>query len=277
VNGFLSRQFAAPLLSLREAAEAVANQKFETRVEITSQDEFGELGLEFNRMVRGLWERQAMTRFVSQDVLDVVQKQVDPGQDVGRTTVSVLFSDIRGFTSLSEKISPEELVALLNEYFTRMEEAVKLHQGRIDKLVGDAMMAVFRNLPDSEHHALRAGRAAIEMRRALAGLNSDRKAQGLFPIENGVGINTGMVVSGRVGSLKGRLDYTVIGDTVNIAARLEKESVRAPRRIVISAETLVAMGGLGRVRFLDRVHLKGKDCLFPLYELMSISESAGKV
>lgn len=250
----------------------MARRDFTARVDIQSADEFGELGGVFNRMVQGLWEREAMTRFVSTDVLEVVGRKVDPGQEVSRTRVSVLFSDIRGFTTLSERISPEELVSVLNDYFTAMEACLTAHRGVIDKLVGDALMAVFRDQPGTDHHAVRAGRAALAMREALLAFNRDRQERGLFPIHNGIGINTGEVVAGRVGSRTGRLDYTVIGDTVNIAARLEKESVRAGSRIVISAATLVALGGRGRVRFLDRVLLKGKDQPFPLYELTRLAE-----
>ncbi len=272
---FLSLRFAEPLLKLRAAAESVEQQNYTIRVEIPGRDEFNELAGVFNRMVKGLYERQQMSRFVSGDVMEAVERGDDATREVSRITVSVLFSDIRGFTELSEKVDAAEMVRMLNAYFTAMETCIVDQGGRIDKYVGDAIMAVFRDVADREPHPLRCARAALAMREALRAFNRDRQFAGQFTIKTGIGINTGEVISGPLGSLSGRLDYTVIGDTVNTAARLEKESKQANRSgIVISPVTLAAIGSRAVAQPLGEVALKGKEKPMTVYELLDIRDGA---
>ena len=147
-----------------------------------------------------------------------------------------MFSDIRGFTALSEKLAPEPLVALLNEYLQAMTDIIFKHEGTVDKYVGDCIMAVFGAPKPHPDHARRAVAAALEMQSALLHLHEKRVAEGLPPLDMGVGINTGGMVVGNIGS-QDRLDFTVIGDAVNLAARVEGLNAEMNSCILITQST----------------------------------------
>jgi class 3 adenylate cyclase len=166
--------------------------------------------------------RARMNRYVPQNVVDQLLKVEGdlPAPHYSRE-VTVLFADIRSFTALSENMTPEEVIAMLNEYFDDMVEIIFRHHGILDKFVGDELMAVFGLLGQAEFGAENAIRAGMEMQERLRMLMAERRMQGQPVFRVGIGINTGPVVVGNVGS-KNRMDYTVIGDTVNVAARLEQ-------------------------------------------------------
>ncbi len=180
---------------------------------------------------------------------------------------TVLFSDIRSFTSFTEELGAQATVTLLNEYFTLMVECIQERGGMLDKFIGDAIMAVFGTPVAHEDDPDRAIRAAIDMMGALRGLNAERQASARKPIHIGVGINTDAIVSGNIGSPK-RMDYTVIGDGVNLASRLEGACKQYGTGVLISESTYKQVKGTYRVREVDRVVVKGKTQPVDVFEIL---------
>jgi adenylate cyclase len=199
----------------------------------------------------------ALSRLVSRQVADRVMSQDSLHLGGSRNQVTVLMSDLRDFTTLSERTDAEEIVAMLNDYFTRMTATIFLEEGAIDKYIGDAIMAVFGWPEPHDDAALRAVRAAVEMRRRLYAFNAERRAQGKPPLENGIGLCNGEVVSGGIGS-EARLDLTVIGDTVNVAARLEGLTKQFACKILMNEAVYEAVRDQIPCVFLGTEHVKGR-------------------
>jgi adenylate cyclase len=192
------------------------------------------------------------------------------GEDVlgGKSvTATVLFSDIRGFTTLSEELGPSRTVSLLNEYFSIMVEVITKQGGMLDKFIGDAIMAAFGLPVSHDDDEDRAVRAAIGMVNALTQWNAERIAAGKLPVTTGIGLNTDDVVSGNIGSPR-RMDYTVIGDGVNLAARLEGACKEYAANILISENTYKRLRGTYRAREIDSVLVKGKRQPVAIYEIL---------
>ena len=210
--------------------------------------------------------RAKYRRFMPAHVVDEILANPDTVMLGGANCcVTMLFSDIRGFTSMSEQLNPEIVVQILNEYFADMTPIVFDHHGLLDKFMGDGMMALFGVPYPRDDAASDAVSAAIGMQRGMAMLNEDLKALGLSEIAIGIGINTGTVTVGYIGSRE-RTDYTAIGDAVNLAARLEKRA--EPGQIIISRSTLDAIGGQFPVRQCDRIMVKGKQESVEIYEVL---------
>ena len=190
-------------------------------------------------------------------------RKVEVGQQVERK-MTVLFADIRDFTSLSESMSPQENFNFLNSYLVQMEPVIAAHGGFIDKYIGDGIMALF---PDSPDAALRCALAMLER---LDAYNRGRERAGYSPIKIGIGINTGIVILGTVGGAS-RMDGTVIGDAVNLAARLERLTKDYRVSILISEYTLYCLDEppLWSIRFLDRTHVRGKHDNQAVYEVFN--------
>jgi adenylate cyclase len=177
----------------------------------------------------------------------------------------VLFSDIRGFTTISESLPPETVVRILNEFFSDMTPIVFGHRGLLDKYIGDAVMAIFGAPYATDDSAISAVAAAVAMQRKMLLLNEELKEDGLPQLGMGIGINTGTVTVGYIGSEQ-RTDYTVIGDTVNAASRLEGEA--KAWQILISGPTLEAIGDAFRVNAVGEMPLKGKTLSVQVYEVL---------
>jgi adenylate cyclase len=209
-----------------------------------------------------------LCRYVTRQVAEQVLKNRDKLKLGGnRSNVAVLFSDIRSFTTLSERSEAEEIVTLLNDYFTRMLDPIFDNEGTLDKFIGDAIMAVFGAPVQQSDDALRAVRAALGMRRALKKFNAERAARGLAPIGNGIGITKGDAISGNIGSEK-RMDYTVIGDTVNIASRLEGLTKNYEQKILVNEEIYKDVKDLIPCVDLGFAHVKGKEGEVHIYGVL---------
>ncbi|MFZ2300350.1 MAG: adenylate/guanylate cyclase domain-containing protein, partial [Gallionella sp.] len=187
------------------------------------------------------------------------------GQNVEAT---VLFSDIRGFTTLTEQLGAQGTVALLNEYFTLMVDCIQREEGMLDKFIGDAIMAAFGIPVLHNDDADRAVRASIAMMETLNKWNQQRASEGKLPVNIGIGLNTDNVVSGNIGSNK-RMDFTIIGDGVNLAARLESACKQYGAKILISEFTMSKLQDTYRHREIDLVVVKGKTQPVAIYEILA--------
>ncbi len=210
--------------------------------------------------------RNTLSRYLAPQVAEQMLANADTNLGGLSQTATVLFSDIRDFTTISEQLGPRDTVAMLNEYFSQMVEAINAEQGILDKFIGDAVMALFGVPFPAADDADRAVRAALAMQERLALLNERRKERGEEPLQIGIGLSTGEVVAGNVGSPK-RMDYTVIGDTVNLSARLESATKSYGVSILLSAATVEALSGNYPLREIDRVRVKGKLQTVTIFQL----------
>lgn len=208
-------------------------------------------------------------RYMTAEVAEQLLKSGDIGLGGKRKDVTVLFSDIRGYTTLTEKLQAEDVVTMLNEYFEEMVDVVLKYKGTLDKYIGDALMAVFGSPAPLDDHPWMAMQAAVEMRDRLALFNQKREEQGLLPIQIGMGLHSDQVVSGNIGSSK-RMELTSIGDGVNLASRLEGASKQYGTDLIISEDTYRKYAQKLIVRELDDITVKGKSKPVKIYELVGI-------
>jgi len=211
--------------------------------------------------------KSTMSRYMDPGLTDRLLKGNEDILGGRNATATILFSDIRGFTTLTEELGPQGTVTLLNEYFTIMVQCIHQEGGMLDKFIGDAIMAAFGIPMAHDDDEDRAVRTAIAMITELNTWNVKRLAEGKKPVDMGIGLNTDTIVTGNIGSPK-RMDYTVIGDGVNLAARLESACKQYRTRILISEFTYRKLRGTYRVREIDRVLVKGKTEPVAIYEVL---------
>ena len=211
--------------------------------------------------------KSTMSRYMDPSIADRLVASGAAALGGQSVTATVLFSDVRSFTTITEQLGAQGTVALLNEYFTLMVDCIQREEGMLDKFIGDALMAAFGIPVPHEDDADRAVRAAIAMMRELQNWNRLRNAEGRMPIDIGIGLNTDSVVSGNIGSKK-RMDYTIIGDGVNLAARLESACKQYGAHILISEFTHKNLKGTYRTRELDLVIVKGKTKPVAIHEVL---------
>jgi adenylate cyclase len=211
--------------------------------------------------------KSTMSRYMDPGVADQLLAGGDDvlgGQDLVAT---LLFSDIRGFTTLTEALGAQGTVSLLNDYFTIMVDCISKEEGMLDKFIGDAIMAAFGVPISHDDDEDRAMRAAITMLTSLEDWNTERKKQGQLPVYMGIGLNTDKIVSGNIGSPK-RMDFTMIGDGVNLAARLESACKAYSAKLLISEYTVAKLKGTYQIRDVDNIIVKGKTEPVGVYEVL---------
>ena len=215
--------------------------------------------------------KSAMGKYMSQDVMKRVIQDIDNlGLGGKRANVTVLFSDIRGFTSMSEQMSPQEVSEILNEYFTEMEPIITSYNGVINKFIGDAVMAIFGEPIQDKNHAQNAVKCAYSMLKKVKELQKKWVKEGKPKIDIGVGINTGEVFVGNIGSIN-RMEYTVIGDTVNLASRLESYNKIYKTKLLISSTTYNEVKSLVDVIKISDVQIRGKANKMDIYEVLKVN------
>lgn len=214
--------------------------------------------------------KHAMGKYISQDVMQDVVRNIDQVKLGGkRANLTVLFADIRGFTSMSEKLTAEEVSVILNDYFTEIEPIISKYNGVINKFIGDAVLAIFGEPIQDKNHAINAVKCANEMLLKVEELQKKWMAEGKPKIEIGVGINTGEAFVGNIGSEK-RLEYTVIGDVVNLASRIESYNKVYKTNFLISASTYKLVRDIADVIKISEVTIRGKALKMNIYEVLRL-------
>jgi adenylate cyclase len=272
---FLAWRLSQPILSLRQSAARIAAGDLSYRVPIERRDELGALARSFNDMSDSLQvsfgrlqqTAESFERFVPEKFLRVIAPRGIENIAVGeyaKRSMTILFSDIRGYTSLSESQTPEETFKFLNEYIAHVGAAIDHEGGFIDKYIGDAVMALF-----DETHTDSALRAAIGMQQALHQFNQIREQQALQPVETGIGLHRGEVVMGTVG-FTSRMDSTVIGDAVNVSSRVEGLTKTYHCQILVTDAVIAALAHPENFQLTlvdEFAKVKGKETAVALYRL----------
>ncbi len=269
----IAQRITAPLNTLLKGVQEVGKGNLGVRVDVKSRDELGVLARAFNEMIIGLSEKERVTKILGKYVAPQVAKKLLASDEQmtlkgERRECAIMFTDIRGFTALSENMAPEKLVTELNEYFTQMVDVVFKYEGTLDKFIGDAIMAVWGAPVPFEDKEFRSVKCALEMMAALNHLNMERLKKNQVPLTMGIGLNTGVVVSGNLGSDK-HSDYTVIGEEVNLASRLCSKA--APGQILISESMYRKLKGLVEVKALEPILLKGFTDPAKVYEVTGLT------
>jgi adenylate cyclase len=239
------------------------------RARVSSRDEVGQLGEAFNHMVDGLVERDKVknmfSKFHGSSVTDDLLKgELQLGGS--KKTVTIFFSDIRGFTKFSEGHTPEQVVEMLNEYFRRMVKIINANGGVVDKFIGDAIMAVWGAPNSGIRDAHNAVKACVEMRRSLLELNELRVSRGQTPLMIGMGLHKGEAISGTIGSEE-RMEYTVIGDTVNQASRIEAATKAFGTDLLLSEGLAISVAEDFILDEAGTVEVKGKSEPLKLFKV----------
>jgi len=269
---FASRTVIGPLAELEKAMARVEQNDLNVRVPVLSNDEVGYLSERFNEMVAGLRRGELLRNLLNLYVSpEVAREALEHGASLGGQLVqcTVLFSDIRSFTTLSEQLNPAELITLLNRYMSKMVDVIVSRGGMVNKFGGDSLLAVFgAPLNPLPHHAVSGIHAALGMRSALAEFNRTQAEVGGSQLQCGIAVATGMVVAGNVGG-KERIEYTVIGDTVNLAARLQAMSKELHHDILLNEEAFLQANAAMQLDAakISNVTVRGKNEPVTIYVL----------
>ncbi|MBI1845612.1 MAG: adenylate/guanylate cyclase domain-containing protein [Candidatus Rokubacteria bacterium] len=257
---FVAGSVAGPLRALEKAMADVERGDLGARVAFIGNDEIGAVADGFNRMVTGLRERDFLKETFGKYVTPEIRDEILAGRvalEGQQREVTILFADLRDFTPWVEASRPADVVRDLNAYFTEMEEAIRTHHGLVLQFIGDEIEAVFGAPLARADHAALAVQAAMEMRRRLATWNAARGREGKPPLRHGIGIHTGTVLAGNIGSSE-RLSYALVGDSVNLASRIQGLTKDFGADILISASTRTRLDGALPLAPLPAVRVKGR-------------------
>jgi class 3 adenylate cyclase len=268
-----------PLEALKQFAARLGAGDLQARTDVSGRDVAGSLAASMDGMAAGLRERdrvkEVFGRYIATQVSDrILNGDVNLGGE--SRVVTVLFSDIRNFTTMAEQMSPQQVVSFLNAYFSEMVDAVFEQGGVLDKFLGDGLMAVFGSLEDQPDHAARAVRAALRMKALLGKMNAERAVAGLPPVAIGVGIHTAEVIVGNIGSSR-RLEYTVVGDGVNTSSRVQALNKEFGTTILVTEDTYAALGSEFECRPMPATTLRGKHRPMQCYEVISARAAVAAV
>ncbi len=269
VSVVTARGMVQPINRLSGGMNRIREGDLAVELEVTSHDELGDLSAEFNELIGHLREKLQMQKFVSESTVSMIRQQSKSGDIAlggARQNFAFLFSDIRGFTAMSEKLEPEQVVSILNEYLDLQAQIIKKNGGDIDKFVGDEVMAVFSGKGKADH----AFTSAVQILDAIKKLNESRMRKNEITVEVGIGIHCGDVVHGRMGS-RDRMDNTSIGDAVNLSARLCSQ---ADAGTIIVSKDVLAIATKGRFtgKKLEPVRVKGKAKPIEIYTITGMKK-----
>ncbi len=267
---FFGKSLTQPIIRLLDATNFIKEGQYRVNIKPSSNDEIGQLTASFIEMGKGLEEREKMKdafgKFVNKEIADkVLSGEIRLGGE--KKTAAVFFSDIRSFTSISEKLDPEEVVEFLNDYMTRMVRCVNETGGVVDKYIGDAIMAEWGVPISKGNDTERAVNAALMMRKELIDFNTGRGGDKKPIIKIGCGINTGPVLAGQIGS-EDRMEYTVIGDAVNLASRIESLNKPFGTDILISQDSYELVKNIFHVEKMSPISVKGKSEKQQIYAVL---------
>ncbi|MBI9098610.1 MAG: HAMP domain-containing protein [Spirochaetaceae bacterium] len=266
---FLSRTFKDPLTRMDLATHAIQNGNYDEKIDVLTEDELGRLANSLNTMSQGLKERDSIKetfgRVVDPSVRDhLLNGNINLGGEY--YTATVLFTDIRNFTTISEQLPADKLVEMLNRYFSVITSAIIEEGGLVNKFIGDAVLALFGVPIVNETHAQQAIRAAEKILLGQDKLNQQFKRENLPQMKSGIGIHTGQLIAGNIGS-DARMEFTAIGDTVNVAARLESSSKKIGKDLIFSEETRNAHPDSERFKRLGTIRVKGRTEKLTIYTI----------
>jgi adenylate cyclase len=260
VTFLVSSNLTRPLKDIIQVLRKIRDEQFDEKVRVTTNDEIGYTGDVINEMTEGLKERdfikKTFGKYVSEEIRDEILSGKTP-LDGEIKEVTVLFADLRNFTTMVESTPPREVVSIINEYFKEMEEAINLHNGLVLQYIGDEIEAVFGAPVYHREHPVLAVQAAMEMEQRLQKLNAELEARGRRPLAHGIGIHTGEVVAANIGS-PDRLSYTLVGDTVNLASRLQELNKEFGTQVIISGSTRAHLNGTVKLKELPVKTVRGK-------------------
>lgn len=255
---------------MENSMQEVARGNLDVKINVVSNDEIGALGEGFNSMIKGLRDSEAIKESFGKHISEEVRDEILSGRvplDGEMKRATLLFSDLRDFTPFVESTHPKQVVAIMNQYFSEMAKAIKDNQGLILQFVGDEIEAVFGAPVSYDDHPDMAIQAALDMQERLARLNEKLESENIKPLRHGIGVHTGAVLAGIIGS-KERSSYALVGDTVNLASRIQGLTKEFSCEAILSQTTHDLATGSYEMEQLPAIKVKGKSREVMIYKLL---------